>query len=322
VGKESVDGKSTYHYKVTLNADHLKAYCSALVDKLYTTSAIKRVPGVDAENLDKDKASDKQDCNKISIKDAPTYDMWVDAKYKLVYKVRITDSKHTDIYEDVGQVYTGGDDFTLFLKFHDGPQKQDGSISMTGNLKTAKTSGEINVTGGSSADAYTIKATLDARPYAGDIDVSAPAGAIPIQDVLKQFGIDPTTWTSNPSSGGSGPVSTKAHDTERQTDIKAIYGQVEAYYAQNGYYPTLANLNDAAWRKANLKGLDDAALMDPSGTSSAILSAPAAKSYSYTVSGTGGKACNNKTATTQCTKYALTATLEDGSRYTKNSLNE
>ncbi len=39
-----------------------------------------------------------------------------------------------------------------------------------------------------------------------------------------------------------------ARDTERQSDIKAIHGQVEAYHTQNGKYPTLSDINDSDWR--------------------------------------------------------------------------
>ena len=55
-------------------------------------------------------------------------------------------------------------------------------------------------------------------------------------------------------------IQQKGRDTERQTDIKAIHGQLEAYYAQNGHYPTLANVNDSTFRGANMKGLDADAL--------------------------------------------------------------
>src|SRR6201993_494731 len=58
-------------------------------------------------------------------------------------------------------------------------------------------------------------------------------------------------------------VQQKARDTERTTDIKALQGQLEAYQAQNGKYPTLANVNDATWRSTNMKGLEAAALADP-----------------------------------------------------------
>src|SRR3982751_7135212 len=63
-------------------------------------------------------------------------------------------------------------------------------------------------------------------------------------------------------------IQQKARNTERTTDIKALHGQVEAYYAQNGKYPTLANLNDSTWRTANMKGLDKEALKDPKNAAS------------------------------------------------------
>src|SRR5581483_10159781 len=63
-------------------------------------------------------------------------------------------------------------------------------------------------------------------------------------------------------------IQQKARDTERKTDIKAVQGQLEAYWANNAKYPTLANLNDATFRQANMKGLDPAALADPKNASS------------------------------------------------------
>jgi hypothetical protein len=111
----------------------------------------------------------------------------------------------------------------------------------------------------------------------------------------------------------------KAKDTERQTDIKAMHGQIEAYYAQNGFYPTLANLNDANWRSTNLKGLDDEALKDPEGTAKVLAATPAAKIYSYQVSRAGGGTCDNKK--NECAQYTLTATLSDGTTFTKQNLN-
>ncbi|MBX4201527.1 type II secretion system GspH family protein, partial [Candidatus Saccharibacteria bacterium] len=60
-------------------------------------------------------------------------------------------------------------------------------------------------------------------------------------------------------------IQQKARDTERKTDVNALHGQIEAYSAQNGKYPTLANMNDATFRSTNMKGLDTAALGDPKG---------------------------------------------------------
>jgi prepilin-type N-terminal cleavage/methylation domain-containing protein len=113
-------------------------------------------------------------------------------------------------------------------------------------------------------------------------------------------------------------IQKKARDSERQTDINALHGQVEAYYAQNGKYPTLANLNDTTWVSANLKGLDPAALKDPRGTASTLAATAASGTYSYAVTPAG---CDNGTGG-DCTTYTLTATNEGSpATYVKTSLN-
>lgn len=116
----------------------------------------------------------------------------------------------------------------------------------------------------------------------------------------------------------------KARDTERQTDINTLYGHLEAYFASNGYYPSLGDLNDPDWRTANIPGIDSEALVDPSSpnASATLVASPAPKSYAYTPSGNSGEACKTTDAT--CTKHTLTASFEtevSGSRvYTKHSL--
>jgi prepilin-type N-terminal cleavage/methylation domain-containing protein len=111
-------------------------------------------------------------------------------------------------------------------------------------------------------------------------------------------------------------IQQKARDTERETDVKAIHGQVEAYYAQNGKYPTLTNLNDSTWRSTNMKGLDSEALKDPKGTASTLANAAAANVYSYVATPSG---CDN--STTDCSGYTLTATKESGGTFAKTNLN-
>ena len=114
-------------------------------------------------------------------------------------------------------------------------------------------------------------------------------------------------------------IQQKARNTERQTDVKAIHGQVEAYFAQNGKYPTLANLNDSAWRGTNMKGLDAEALKDPKNTVQTLVAAPVADSYSYAVTASDGTACDNTAK--DCAQYTLTATYEGGGTFTKSNLN-
>lgn len=114
-------------------------------------------------------------------------------------------------------------------------------------------------------------------------------------------------------------IQKRARNTERETDIKALHGQVEAYFAQEGRYPTLANLNEATWRGDNMKGLDEGALQDPKGASAALVDTAAANVYSYVVTPAG---CDNDTGG-DCDGYTLTATLETdpASTFTKEALN-
>ena len=114
-------------------------------------------------------------------------------------------------------------------------------------------------------------------------------------------------------------IQQKARNTERQTDIKALHGQIEAYYAQNGKYPTLDNMNDSTWRSSNMKGLDAEALKDPKGSAQTLVASPAANSYSYDVKASDDSACDNSTK--DCAKYTLTATYEGGGTFSKSNLN-
>jgi general secretion pathway protein G len=106
-------------------------------------------------------------------------------------------------------------------------------------------------------------------------------------------------------------IQQKARDTERKTDVKALQGQLEAYWANAAKYPTLDQVNqvgagNATWRTDNMKGLDPAALADPKNASSQLLCATtSANCYGYVPTPAG---CDN--TATDCTNYTLTATLE------------
>ncbi|MDB5182553.1 MAG: fimbrial protein pilin [Candidatus Saccharibacteria bacterium] len=121
-------------------------------------------------------------------------------------------------------------------------------------------------------------------------------------------------------------IQQKARDTERETDIKALHGQIEAFWAQKGYYPSLTDMNSQAaggFVATNLKGLDADSFKDPKGSSNALVTAPAANAYAYAVTNAAGTTCEADDTT--CAKYVLTATLEGtlngSSTFVKNSLN-
>ncbi len=116
-------------------------------------------------------------------------------------------------------------------------------------------------------------------------------------------------------------VQQKARNTERTTDIKAVASHLEVYNAQNGFYPTFANLNDNSnptWVSQNLKGLDKEALRDPKGTLYTFLASSSSSQYGYAPTKDDGSACDNS-AGNECTKFTLTYTLEGGTQQTVNS---
>lgn len=124
-------------------------------------------------------------------------------------------------------------------------------------------------------------------------------------------------------------VQAKNRNAERQKDINLLKSQLEPYYAEANVYPTLANLNDPAWRSQNLKRVSATTLQDPRwnntdqactiGGQPVAISAPTANCYSYQVTGPDGSACDN--AAIACAHYTLTANLEGGEKYVKSSLN-
>lgn len=124
-------------------------------------------------------------------------------------------------------------------------------------------------------------------------------------------------------------VQAKNRNSNRQASIDELQSKLETYFAQNNTYPTLSNVNDASWRKANLKDLPDNDIKDPRWSKqitactkdgSPILSnTPTNNCYSYQATTSDGSACDNKGA--MCAQYTLTTMLEGGGKYVKSSLN-
>lgn len=115
-------------------------------------------------------------------------------------------------------------------------------------------------------------------------------------------------------------IQQKARDTERTTDIKALHGQIEAYYATKGFYPTRTNLNNSAWRTANMKGLDQEALKDPKGSLYELAPTVSPTQYRYDVLNDANASCEADETT--CVKYTLEADIEGpGPNPSKTNLN-
>jgi prepilin-type N-terminal cleavage/methylation domain-containing protein len=126
-----------------------------------------------------------------------------------------------------------------------------------------------------------------------------------------------------------GGVQAKNRNSDRETNLDTLQAQLETYYAQYSKYPNFGDMNNATWRKANLKGLPADAVQDPrwnkdnatctSNGVAVLSSSPAKNCYAYQVTTAEGAACDNSHA--MCAQYTLTAQLEGGDKYVKSSLN-
>lgn len=119
-------------------------------------------------------------------------------------------------------------------------------------------------------------------------------------------------------------IQQKARNSKRQTDLASLQTHLEAFYNDNGYYPSLTDMNNQNFVN-NLKGLDQTALIDPSNPSQSktLVQSPTAKSYSYTVTDSNGVPCEANHE--DCAKYTLTAkyegTVNGATTFSKTSLN-
>lgn len=122
-------------------------------------------------------------------------------------------------------------------------------------------------------------------------------------------------------------IQAKARNAKRQTDVQSLQTQLEAFFSQNGYYPSLGNLNDSSWLNTNLKSLDQNALIDPSSPNSSKTlggsGSGVAKQYQYHVTQSDGStSCEGDD--TGCAKYTLTAeyegTVNGQNTYVKSNL--
>lgn len=113
-------------------------------------------------------------------------------------------------------------------------------------------------------------------------------------------------------------IQQKARDSKRQTDVDALDSHLEAFYANNGYYPTVTDLTTPSWVSQNMKGFDPSALTDPKG-SVITGNAPAAGTYAYSYVTAGCTATSPSSSTNECTSFVLTAELESGSTFVKQS---
>jgi hypothetical protein len=135
-----------------------------------------------------------------------TYEMWADARYKVIYKIRVTDATDTANYSEIGQKYDGSNTLHFFMNSASKdatsgtPSTSTAAATFDLNTSAATIAAGINLNGSgdgtSESDAYSFKATVNSKPYQGSINAAAPSDATSIMDILQGL-FDSPDLTSN-----------------------------------------------------------------------------------------------------------------------------
>jgi hypothetical protein len=209
IGIEKVDDLTAYHYKVAFNKGNAKKYCESLINSAMSSNAYKKIVGEEqAKNVEESKKSIIKECQESAerdIKEGETFDMWVDKKYKLIYKFRFAEDNKSESYMEVGQRYKGGDDVSMFIKLH--YKSGEAVFTLDTNTKSAVSKGALDMSFNESGSKIKAAASFESKPYTGEIKIETPADAVPLDQALQQMGLDPSILSNLSLFGPFGLVS-------------------------------------------------------------------------------------------------------------------
>lgn len=210
VGKETIDGRQVYNYKVKLNHAQARDYIDALgraLDESTLNDWYKK------QNNDQNISGTfeilKQGESKSPIakdKADEIFNIRIDLKTKLVQSITFTSATETNPGTlTLSQSYTGGDiyPFALNVNMKDKENPLEITLGVVVNTKTNNVDLTVKGKNGSSSKtAFDFAAKM--TPSDDKVTVTAPTGAKPITDVLKQLGLDPS-MLNLPASSESTP---------------------------------------------------------------------------------------------------------------------
>lgn len=189
-GSETVDGHKTYHYKVGVQKENVKKYIKAQQAALKASKLndwIKKNKYETTVNaMFDDMARSAND-----IKASDNFDLWADAKRKLIYKVRFADTKNpAQNYADLGLDYKGGDSYPFFIKgkSKDGDTVTDINLTFTLNTKNNDLAMKVDTsTEGDQPSTFNMDVTF--KPSNQTFKIEKPAGAKTLAEALSALGL-------------------------------------------------------------------------------------------------------------------------------------
>jgi hypothetical protein len=198
IGEETIDGLSTYRYEAGINHENANKFCKDLSMRVIDSEGFKKLSGVKESGVEDLKTEANESCDggtKSEDLSDKTFDLWIDAKSKLIHKVRFYDENNRSTYIDVGQTYED-DSITFFVNYHDDDSKYDIKSHVTVNVGSTTTKGEVSFMQ-EGEDGFSGKITFEAKPYDGEITVERPTDAISIEQLLSALGYGDVQPTNN-----------------------------------------------------------------------------------------------------------------------------
>lgn len=192
IGKETVDDTKTYHYQVAIHKENFGQYCKALNNALIDSKAYKKFAGTNEETVKAEKENGEKSCDesKADIDENETADLWINAKYKLIHKIRFTDKENPKDYVEIGQKYKGKNDLYLFTNIIEDSTKTTASVVLAIDMKTMISNLKADLKSDSETDNGAVTLSLDFKPINDDVSIEEPQGAIKLQDAATQLGIN------------------------------------------------------------------------------------------------------------------------------------
>lgn len=188
-GKETVNGVQAFKYEVGVDKQHAKDYCRALTNRLLDSALVKKLAAEDEESLKDSKADVEKDCNESAddfAKEDEKLEAWVDTKHRIIHKIRKYSGSDKTVYTEVGQIYKGGDNLSVFFVTHNDAEQLDTKLTLDLDSKDLISKGTYTATKKSDKQ-FEIKATIEVKPHSGEVKVVKPEGAIDIRELLGDF---------------------------------------------------------------------------------------------------------------------------------------
>ncbi|MGH7193732.1 MAG: hypothetical protein ACREJM_09395 [Candidatus Saccharimonadales bacterium] len=213
-GRETVGGHKTYHYQVALQPDNVKKYILAQRDALRGSQLDAWLKKNNVETSTLNSFTQAADSAK-DIKSSDTFDVWMDTSHRVIYKVRINDTKNpAENYADIGLDYKGGSDYPFFISGKSQASGSSYTYSFVTDLDTKTHSTGVKVNEQSTgSDSLTINSDFNFKANTTPPAIATPVHAIPLSQVLDDLGLGGLLGgTSSSSSGSSSNALVLKHD--------------------------------------------------------------------------------------------------------------